>query len=194
METIGDLASEGVGYLDMREFNKARWAFEQSHPASPFMLWLRDAGHVSFTVEDVRVSGSNDQAIPIPATKLAWEEITRISTELNQWPGVEEAACDKFGASLLLDLGREVGTAWARWPMEDKPRKIRELICGECEQMSLVVMPPRFEGDESIVKCDCGYEMTKEEFDQLVEMFDKEDRARKKQAMADARRSRRKSA
>lgn len=194
MEAISDLAAEGVGYLEMREFNKARWAYEMSHPASPFMQWLRTAGNVSFAVEDIRVDSDTSSGIPIPATKLAHDEITRISTELNKWAGVEEAAHDKFGASLLIDLGREVATAMHRWPMEDKPRRIRELMCGECEQFTLVVKPPRWEGDESLVTCPCGYRMTMEEFEQLVDMFKKEDDERKRKAMADARRSRRKSA
>lgn len=188
------LAEEGVGHLTMREFNKARWAYEQSHPASPFMQWLRTAGNVSFAVEDIRVDSATSPGIPIPATKLAHDEIARISSELNKWPGVEEAAHDKFGASLLIDLGREVGTAAHRWPMEDKPRRIQELMCGECEQFTLVVRPPRFEGDHSIVTCPCGYRMTMEEFEQLVDMYKKEDDDRKRKALADARRSRRKSA
>ena len=188
------LADEGVGYLDMRDYNKARWAYELSHPASPFMQWLLIAGNVSFAVEDIRVDSGSAPSIPIPATKLAHDEISRISVELNKWAGVDEAACDKFGASLLLDLGREVGTAAHRWPMEDKPRRVRELMCGECEQFTLVVRPPRFEGDHSIVTCPCGYRMTMEEFEQLVDMFKKEDDDRKRKAMADARRSRRKSA
>lgn len=193
-QTPMDLAAEGVGYLDMRDYNRARWAYEQSHPASPFMVWLREAGNVSFAVEDIRVNGSSEPSIPIPATRLAHDEIARISNELNKWPGVDEAAGDKFGASLLLDLAREVSTAMHRWPMEDKPRRVRELMCGECEQMTLVVRPPRFEGDHSIVTCQCGYRMTMEEFEQLVDMFKKEDDERKRKAVADARRSRRKSA
>lgn len=188
------LAEGSCGYLETREYNKARWAYEMSHPASAFMQWLREAGNVSFAVEDIRVDSGSGPAIPIPATKLAHDEIARISSELNKWPGVEEAAHDKFGASLLIDLGREVGTAAHRWPMEDKPRRIQELMCGECEQFTLVVRPPRFEGDHSIVTCPCGYRMTMEEFEQLVDMYKKEDDDRKRKALADARRSRRKSA
>lgn len=188
------LASEGVGYLEMRDFNRARWAYEMSHPASPFMEWLQTAGNVSFAVEDIRVDGSAEAALPIPASKLAWEEITRISNELNKWAGVEEAAHDKFGASLLLDLGREVATAVHRWPMEEKPHRITELICGQCDQMTLVFKPPRFEGDEQIVQCPCGFRVTQEEFEQITEMLVKEENGRRKQAMADARRSAKKSA
>ena len=196
METTerADLATEGVGYLDMREYNRARWAYEQSHPTSAFMRWLLEAGNVSFSVDDGGAAPSSEPTIPIPATKLAHDEIARISLELNKWPGVDEAAHDKFGASLLIDLGREVSTAMHKWPMEDKPRRIQELMCGECEQFTLTVRPPRWEGDHSIVTCTCGYRMTMEEFEQLVDMFKKEDDDRKRKAVADARRSRRKSA
>lgn len=195
METIGDLVQEGVGYLEMRDYNRARWAWEQSHPAHPFMLWLRDAGHVNFSPEDVRVNSSMTPQIPIPATRLAWEEITRIATELDrQWGDVEKAAGDKFGASLLLDLGREVSTAAHRWPMEDKTRKVVDILCRDCGEMTLIYRPPRFEGDEQIIDCPCGYVMSQEEREQFAEDIKKEANERKKQAMADARRSRRKSA
>lgn len=194
MTDVYHLADEGVGYLDMREFRKAQWAYDMSHPASPFMEWLKSAGQVSFTVEDIRVSGSSDPSIPIPATTLAYDEITRVSNELNQWPGVEEAAGDKFGASLLIDLGREVSTAVHRWPMEDKPHRITELMCGQCQQMTLVFRPPRFEGDEQIVDCPCGYRLTQEEFAMVTDMVEKEENDRRKKAVADARRSRRASA
>lgn len=191
---MNDHPEGGVGYLEMWEYNKARWAYDLSHPTSAFMQWLREAGNVSFASEDVRVEASSSPGIPIPATKLAHDEIQRISNELNKWANVDTAANDKFGASLLIDLGREASTAMHRWPMEDKPRRIQELMCGECEQFTLVVRPPRFEGDHSIVNCPCGYTMTLEEFEQLVDMFKEEADARKRKALADARRSRRQSA
>lgn len=181
MSDFGDLAAEGVGYLDMRDYNRARWAWEQSHPAAPFMLWLRDAGHVSFNVEDIRVDSSGNASIPIPATKLAWEEITRIATELyQQWDDVETAAGDKFGASLLLDLGREVSTAAHRWPMEDRPHRVTSMRCGGCGMLTLTYRPPRWEGDETIVDCkDCGYTLNEDGLAWAVAMIEKEERERK---------------
>lgn len=191
----GDLAAEGVGYLDMRDYNRARWAWEHSHPAAPFMLWLRDAGHVNFGVEDVRVDGSTNPAIPIPATKLAWGEITQIADELyTRYGDVETAAGDKFGASLLIDLGREVTTAAHRWPMEDKTRKVVDIICPTCDEVTLVYRPPRFEGDEQVIDCKCGYVMTQEEREQFATDMERLANDRKRQAVADARRSRKKSA
>lgn len=180
-----------VGYLEQRDWNRARWAYEY---ANKFLPWLDMAGYVSFDADVGTVDTSASAGLGIPATSLMADEIRRLIREIDRWPYLETAARDIFGASLMLDLGREMTTAVHRWPMEDKPRKIRELICGECEQMSLVLKPPRFEGDDTIVKCDCGYTMTQEEFEQLVEMFEREDSEKKRKAMVDARRSRRKSA
>ena len=192
MEATDLMLGDGrVGYLEQRDWNRARWAYEY---ANKFLPWLDMAGYVSFDADVGTVDTSASAGLGIPATSLMADEIRRLIREIDRWPYLETAARDIFGASLMLDLGREMTTAVHRWPMEDKPRKIRELICGECEQMSLVLKPPRFEGDDTIVKCDCGYTMTQEEFEQLVEMFEKEDSEKKRKAMVDARRSRRKSA
>lgn len=180
-----------VGYLEYAEWNKAKWAYDY---AGKFLPWLEIAGYVNFDADVGNVDTSSSVGIGIPATSLTATEIQRIITELDRWPYLETAAKDKFGASLMIDLGREMSTAVHRWPMEDKPRKIRELMCGECEQFTLVVKPPRFEGDESIVKCECGYTMTKEEFEQLVDELERKEIERKRKALADTKRSRRKSA
>lgn len=192
MEATDLMLGDGrVGYLEYSEWKKARWAYDY---ADKFLPWLDIAGYVSFDADVGNVDTSSSVGIGIPATSLTATEIRRIIREIDHWPYLEIAAKDKFGASLMIDLGREMSTAVHRWPMEDKPRKIRELMCGECEQFSLVVKPPRFEGDESIVKCECGYVMTQEEFEQLVDMFEKENIETKRKAVADAKRSRRKSA
>lgn len=193
-QEVNDHPEGSVGHLEEREYNKARWAYDLSHPGSAFMQWLRTAGNVSFAGNEARVDSSTSPSIPIPATKLAHDEIQRISNALNKWADVETAANHKIGASLLIDLGREVGTAMDRWPMEDKPRRVQELMCGTCEQFTLVVRPPRFEGDRSLVDCPCGYTMPMEDFEQLVEELEEDYEARKRKAVADARRSRRKSA
>lgn len=180
METArADLAAEGVGYLDMRDYKRAQWAYDQSHPASTFMKWLKVAGYVSFDAEDVRVQSSGGGHINIPATKLAWEEITRLSGELNKWPGVDEAACDQFGAFLLTELGREVSTAAARWPMEDRPHKIEAMRCGGCGMLTLTYRPPRWEGDQIRVDCNCGYVLEDDGFAWAVTMIEKEEHERR---------------
>jgi hypothetical protein len=181
METVrADLAAEGVGYLDIRDYKRAQWAYEQSHPAAPFMQWLKIAGYVSFDADDVRVQSSGGGHINIPATKLAWEEITRISTELNRWDGVESAACDQFGAFLLVELGREVSTAVARWPMEERPHKIESMRCGGCGMLTLTYRPPRWEGDAIRVDCACGYVLEDDGFSWAVTMIQKEEDERRK--------------
>jgi len=173
------LAQEGIGYLEMRDYNRARWAYEQSHPAAPFMQWLKIAGYVNFNVTDVRVQASSGGHIGIPATTLAHDEIQRISNELNRWAGVDEAAHDKFGASLLLDLGREVSTAMHRWPMEDRPHKVDAMRCGGCGMLTLTYRPPRFEGDHIRVDCPCGYVLEDDGLAWAVAMIEKEERERR---------------
>ena len=192
MEATDLMLGDGrVGYLEQRDWNKARWAYDY---ADKFLPWLDVAGYVSFDADVGTVDTSASAGLGIPATSLMADEIRRLIREIDRWPYLETAARDIFGASLMLDLGREMTTAVHRWPMEDKPRQIQELMCGECEQFTLTVRPPRWEGDHSIVTCTCGYRMTMEEFEQLVDMFKKEDDDRKRKAVADARRSRRKSA
>lgn len=176
-----DLAAEGVGYLDMRDYNRARWAWEQSHPAAPFMAWLRIAGYVSFADVDVRVQSSMGGHIGIPATTLAHDEIQRISVELyEQFGELDKAACDQFGAYLLVQLGREVSTAVARWPMEERPHKVTAMRCGGCGELSLTYRPPRHEGDSVRVDCKCGYVLEDDGFAWAVTMIQKEEDERRK--------------
>lgn len=185
MSDVYHLADEGVGYLDMREFNKARWAWEQSHPASEFMQWLQVAGHVSFADEDVRVTGSSDPSIPIPATKLAWEEITRLATEIyNQYGDLEPAAGDHHGAELIELLIREVQTAWYRWPIEEKPHKVTAMPCPGCNMLTLMYKPPREHGDGVLVDCvaECGHEMSGEQFSDMLDLIEQETMGTKKVA------------
>lgn len=173
------LAAEGVGYLDMRDYNKARWAFEYSRK---FLPWLRIAGYVSFTDVDVRVDSSSDGHIGIPATKLAYLEITRLMQELNQWREVEDAAGDDWGAELLKDLGREMSTAVHRWPMEEKPHKITDMRCGGCGMLTLMYRPPRWEEDEIKADCSqrCGFELVGDDLMKSVKLLEMEEIERRK--------------
>lgn len=178
METArADLAAEGVGYLDMRDYNRARWAWEQSHPASPFMKWLKVAGYVSFDGTNSRVQSSNTGHVGIPATKLAWEEITRIADELyTKFGDVETAACDMFGQFLLEQLSREVSTAAHRWPAEEKPHKVNAVPCPSCRMLTLMYRPPRERNDEVLVEClaGCAETMTGEVFADLIDLVEQE--------------------
>jgi hypothetical protein len=141
------------------------------------MLWLKVAGHVSFGPADVRVSSSTTPAIPIPATKLAWEEITRIADELySQFGDIETAAADKFGASLLLDLSREVSTATHRWPAEEKPHKVNVIPCPGCNMLTLIYRPPLEHNTEVRVTCmaECGSTLTGQQFADILDLMEQE--------------------
>lgn len=179
METArADLATEGVGYLDMKDYNRARWAYELSHPASPFMVWLKSAGYVRFD-DKVRVSGSNTPTLPIPATKLAYVEILRVSNLIYEsWPdGVESAAANKIGASHLLDLTREVGSAYNRWPERERPHRITSFACAGCDRLTLMYRPPREFEDEVRIDCwaaDCDYVLSEEDWHKWIKELKKE--------------------
>lgn len=167
-----------VGYLEMSDWNRARWA--QSY-STHFLPWLKIAGYVDFSVADIRVDSSNSGSIGIPATTLAHDEIKRILTELERWPYMETAAKDIFGAHLMIELGREMSTAVHRWPMEDKPHKVTSMRCGGCAQLTLTYRPPRWEGDQISVDCQCGYVLEDDGFAWAVTMIEKEEHERRQQ-------------
>lgn len=171
-----DLATGDVGYLTIADWKRARWAFDY---APKFLPWLKDAGHVNFNVPDIRVDASTGASIGIPATSLAADEIERILRELGHWPYLETAARDKFGASLCIDLGREMATAVHRWPMEERPHKVTSMRCGGCGLLSLTYRPPRWEGDEISVDCTCGYVLNDDGLAWAVTMIEKEERERR---------------
>ena len=164
-----------VGYLEYSEWKRARWAYDY---ADTFLQWLWSAGNVNFNVPDIRVDSSGTTGIGIPATTLAADEIHRIIRELDRWPHLETAARDKFGASLCIDLGREMATAVHRWPMEDKPHKVTSMRCGGCGMLTLTYRPPRWEGDQIRVDCPCGYVLEDEGLAWAVTMIEKEERER----------------
>lgn len=170
-----------VGYLEQRDWNRARWAYEY---ANKFLPWLDMAGYVSFDADVGTVDTSASAGLGIPATSLMADEIRRLIREIDRWPYLETAARDIFGASLMLDLGREMTTAVHRWPMEDKPRKIVDLRCGGCGQLTLIYRPPRWEGDDLKADCSerCGFELVGEELALSIEMVLEEEKVRRKEA------------
>lgn len=176
MESTMRLQLSEVGYLTMREWNRARWAYDY---AFRFLPWLRVAGYVSFEVEDIRVDSSSAAGIGIPPTKLAYLEISRLMNEINRYDDMEVLAADADGHFLIRDFGREVSTAVARWPMEDKPHKVNALRCGSCEELTLMYRPPRWEGDVIKVDCKCGFSLDEESFTWAVDLIEKEERERR---------------
>lgn len=159
---------ENVGYLTWGEFDRFRVAVHRSLQIVP---WLRAVGYVQGEVNEIR-SPSSDRPLGIPPTWLAAEEISRLSTELRYWPDLEDAANDTYGKSIALQFTREVETAMARWPIEDKPHKVRHVRCQGCSGETIRYSPPRYESEPVTIACtECARTYTEEEFATLVQLL-----------------------
>lgn len=162
---------ENIGYLTWDEFNRFRRAVDRSLIAVP---WFRVAGYIKGAVEEVR-SPSSNHPLGIPPTWLAAEEIDRLSQELRYWPNLEDAANHTYGADTARAFTREVETALARWPIEDKPRKVRHIRCQQCAGETIRYQPPAFDGDNVHIACtDCRHTLTEEEFATLLTLVTEE--------------------
>lgn len=158
---------EQIGYLTYEEFHRFRRAVDRSLIAVP---WFRVAGYIKGAVEEVRAPSSN-HPLGIPPTWLAAEEIERLSTELRYWANLEDAANDTYGADTARAFTREVETALARWPIEDKPRRVRHIRCQQCAGETIRYRPPEFNGDHVHIACtECHHQLTEEEFTTLLEL------------------------
>lgn len=157
MQDTEPLEHEDFGYLTAHEFARFKWAWGA---AAGMISWLQSAGEIRAAEADVRVSSSSDPAMPLAATWLAADEISGHLTALNRYPDEHTAANDKIGQYHAIELGRLVSTADRRWPKEDKPRRITVMTCGGCDKLTLAYRPPRFPGDQIIISCFCGYELT----------------------------------
>jgi hypothetical protein len=133
--------------------------------------WFRVAGYIKGTVEEVR-SPSADSSINLPPTWLAAEEITRLSRELRYWTDLEDVANDDYGKDIAMQFTREVETALARWPIEDKPHAVRHVRCQECAGETIRYRPPQFDGDNVHIACtECRAEITEEKFTDLMTLL-----------------------
>lgn len=168
----GDHQETGVGYLDWRQWQRFEWAV---HNAVKLVPWLRVAGYVRGGEADVRVSSTSDRPLGLPPTWIAAEEISRLLNELNGWPELADAANDQWGAEVAIMLTREVETARAKWPYEDKPHSIRHMRCAGCHMLTLRYEPPRHDGDAIRVHCrDCGHQMDDDAFGLATALIEKE--------------------
>lgn len=147
-ETQYDPDAGGVGYLTWTEYERFTRAVDN---AITHTRWWRLAGHIRTGDPDEHRTRSNDPTIPLPATWLAAEEISNLLQEINHWPTLEDVA--KFGHELALMLTREVETAMHKWPMEDRPHKVRHLKCRTCGEPALRYYPPKAAGTDITVKC-----------------------------------------
>lgn len=179
---------DGVGYLTWEQFERFRRATENARVLVP---WLRVAGYITSAAADVRVHTSRDGHIGLPPTWLAAEEITRLLNELNQWPELEDAAADDYGAWVAWEFTRETETAAARWPHTDRPHRVRVMRCAACDALTLRYHPPRHDGDRIVVRCSdkaCGAFMDEDMFAFAAHMIETENREQKR--LADDRRRR----
>lgn len=162
---------EQVGYLTYEEFHRFRRAVDRSLIAVP---WFRAAGYIKGATEEVRAASSN-HPLGLPPTWIAAEEIERLSAELRYWPNLEDAANDTYGADTARAFTREVEAALARWPIEDKPRRVRHIRCQQCAGETIRFQPPAYDGDEVHIVCtDCHHTLTEEEFSTLLTLVTEE--------------------
>ncbi|MCK8477216.1 hypothetical protein [Microbacterium aurugineum] len=158
---------ENVGYLTWDEWRRFRTAVDKSLIVVP---WFRVAGSIKGGAEEVRAP-SSDHPLGLNPTWLAAEEISRLSHELRYWADLEDAANDTYGADIARLFTREVETALARWPIEDKPHKVRHVRCQVCAGETIRYRPPEFEGDRVHIACtECAHEYTEDEFKTLIEL------------------------
>ena len=157
----------GVGYLTWEQFDDFQAAV---HQALILVPWLYAAGYIKGEINEIR-SPSVDHPLGLPPTWIAAEEINRLSVELRHWPDLEDVARDDFGASIARQFTREVETACARWPIEDKARAVRHIRCQSCAGETIRYDPPRYEADTVKIACtECARTYTDEEFTTLVEL------------------------
>ena len=170
---------ETVGYLTWVEFERFRWAIND---APRLVWWLRVAGYIRGGDADELKHRTTDHPLGVPPTWLAAEEITRLMHELNTFPEIEDAANDEYGAWVAQQFTREVRTANAKWPFEDRPHNVQHLRCATCGYMSLKYNPPGSPGADVTVKCKetrCGAVMDEKTFRAAVVLIEAENNARR---------------
>lgn len=162
------MTDEGaVGYLTWEQFDRFRRAVHQAQIVVP---WFRVAGYIRGHAEEVRAPSSN-HPLGLPPTWLAAEEISRLSTELQYWPNLEDVANDMYGQNIAMLFTREVETALHRWPIEEKSHKVRHIRCQKCAGETIRYNPPEYDGDNVHIVClECGHELTEDEFKTLLEL------------------------
>lgn len=170
-----------VGYLTWQQFDRLRRAVQNAHT---HIGWWRIAGHIKSGDADEHKTRSTENPLPLPATWLAADEITRLLHELNVWPELEDAANDQWGSVLALDFVREVETAMHKWPICDRPHRVRYFRCQACQQLTLRYYPPTFRDHQildSVVKCTdrtCGAIVDSLMFERMAVLAEHENRNR----------------
>jgi len=150
LETV-DPSEGAVGYMSWHDFNRLEWAV---HNALKHIPWWRVCGNINSRdpLEGAKGKPVKKDAhpLPLPAPWIAAEDISRLLGELNRWPELSDAANDLDGEYFARLLTREVETSVAKWPLSDRPHKIRYYRCQSCDQLTLKYFPPSLpSGDES---------------------------------------------
>lgn len=160
---------ENVGYMTYDEFARFRRSVHYSLKLVP---WLRVAGYIKAGEPDEIRGNSVEPPLGIPPTWLAAEEITQLSHELNRWADLEDVAADDGGFELALVFTREVETAAAKWPFEDRAHRVQFVRCPSCQMVGLRYEPPTFAGESIAVKCrECRHYVSEEEFARLTALI-----------------------
>lgn len=141
LEADYDPLAGGVGFLTFDEYDRLVRAVGH---ARTHVAWWRIAGHIRLGDAEEHKPRASDPMIPLPATWLAAEEISNLLLEINTVPTLEDAA--KRLPEIAMTLTREVETAMAKWPMSDRPHKVRYLRCRACQQQTLKYFPPNLSG------------------------------------------------
>lgn len=152
-----DPADGMVGYMTWKDFDRLRWAVTN---ALKHVAWWRVAGHIRSGDPDEgrrHQKRSTSAPLPLPAPWLAAHEITRLLEELNRFPDLEDAANDMEGYALARLLIREVETACAKWPIDDRPHRVRFFRCLACDRQSLKYFPPKVGNREGISRVEVAY-------------------------------------
>lgn len=102
-------------------------------------------------------SSSSAGFVPIPATQLAVDELSRY---LALCPGsADEWVATLSGAVVAVRFARAFRSAAASHPTRETSHKIKRTRCPQCEQLTLIWHPPAFKGMDVVVRCSdpkCG--------------------------------------
>lgn len=167
---------DGVGYLTQGEWERLQWVLND---VAEFTTWLDTAGYIRSADEDVRVQSSRGGHVNLPPTWLASDAIQRMVLEINPY-SLEYCANHSQLSGVLKALIYEVEQAKKRWPLKDRPHRVSYMRCQVCQQETLRYLPPRFAGDDIIVKCtsrDCGAVLDERMYGLAVAVIEQEQRA-----------------
>lgn len=174
-----DPAAGSVGYLTFDEWDRLTRAWQTAHK---HLSWWWVAGHIrGGDADELRVR-SSERPLGVPSTWLAAYEITRLMQELNRWPELEDAARDSTGHYFALQMISEVETSVARWPIEDKPHRVKFFRCKACQQQTLRYHPPKIRAGVVVdveVKCtnkECRAVLAEEWYEFALKVVEDEQR------------------